>query len=46
MIKRGNLTELCHGQKNDGLHFGVAGYELLSELVLEKLKQIEKDSQL
>ncbi|WP_289762497.1 SGNH/GDSL hydrolase family protein [Lactobacillus intestinalis] len=46
MIKRGNLTELCHGQKNDGLHFGATGYELLSELVLEKLKQIEKDSQL
>ncbi|KAI4309022.1 SGNH/GDSL hydrolase family protein [Lactobacillus intestinalis] len=46
MIKQGNLAELCHGQKNDGLHFGAAGYELLSRLVLEKLKQIEKDSQL
>ena len=46
MIKQGNLRELCRGQKNDGLHFGAAGYELLSRLVLEKLKQIEKDSQL
>ncbi|MDE7056787.1 MAG: SGNH/GDSL hydrolase family protein [Lactobacillus sp.] len=46
MINHGNLAELCHGQKNDGLHFGGEGYTLLSSLILEKLRQIEKDSQL
>lgn len=37
MIKAGNLTNLCHGLKNDGLHFGDAGYQLLSDLIVQKI---------
>lgn len=40
MIKHGNLPELCHGLKNDGLHFGEKGYCLLADLLANKLKQI------
>lgn len=40
MIKHGDLANLCHGEKNDGLHFGKAGYDLLSDLLVAKLKKI------
>lgn len=33
MIDEGGLDELCHGSKNDGLHFGLAGYRLLADLL-------------
>lgn len=33
MIKQGNLEKLCHGIKDDGLHFGEDGYKLLAELI-------------
>ena len=38
MIEQGNLTSLCQGMKNDGLHFGKAGYELFSDLIVRALK--------
>lgn len=41
MIARGNLSQLCQGQKDDGLHFGQAGYDLLSDLLVKELKQIK-----
>ena len=40
MLNHGDLTNLCRGVKNDGLHFGAAGYELLSDLLINELKQI------
>ena len=38
MIDHGNLSQLCQGIKNDGLHFGEAGYELLSDLIKKALQ--------
>lgn len=40
MLEKGNLTELCHGLKNDGLHFGKNGYELLADLLGQELQKI------
>ncbi|RVU71531.1 MULTISPECIES: SGNH/GDSL hydrolase family protein [Lactobacillus] len=40
MIERGNLASLCQGLKNDGLHFGQAGYELLADLLGQALQEI------
>lgn len=40
MIEQGNLDKLCCGSKNDGLHFGVTGYELLSNLILQKISNL------
>lgn len=40
MLNRGDLTRLCRGVKNDGLHFGAAGYDLLSDLLVNELKRI------
>lgn len=37
MLIQGNLPNLCHGLKNDGLHFGKAGYQLLSNLLAKKI---------
>lgn len=41
MLKQGNLTKLCHGIKNDGLHFGQKGYQLLANLLFDKLTDIQ-----
>lgn len=35
-----NFPEIFNGKKNDGLHFGVKGYELLAKLIGQKLNQI------
>lgn len=40
MRNAGDLTEICRGMKNDGLHFGDRGYEILGNLVAENLKQM------
>lgn len=40
MIEQGDLTTLCHGSKNDGVHFGQEGYDLLSSLLVEEIKRI------
>lgn len=40
MIKQGNLSNLCHGLKNDGLHFGAEGYNLLSNLLITYLEKV------
>ena len=37
-----NYKELLVGEKNDGLHFGEAGYEILSDLIVQKLSEIDK----
>lgn len=39
MLKYGNLPSLCHGLKNDGLHFGKNGYNLLSDLLVANLEK-------
>lgn len=39
MLKQNDLVALCQGQKNDGLHFGKAGYELLAKLIADKIKE-------
>lgn len=41
MLEHGDLTNLCHGIKNDGLHFGKCGYELLADLLGQELQKIE-----
>lgn len=38
MMTQGNLSKLCRGSLNDGLHFGEAGYNLLSKMLIEKIK--------
>lgn len=40
MQKDKNFPETFNGKKNDGLHFGVNGYKLLANLIVQKLKQI------
>lgn len=41
MIKHGNLENLWHGIKNDGLHFGKEGYKLLAELIMKGIDNVE-----
>ncbi|MET0960231.1 MAG: GDSL-type esterase/lipase family protein [Psychrobacillus psychrotolerans] len=36
-----NYKELLVGQKNDGLHFGEACYELLSDVIVKKIEDME-----
>ena len=43
MQEHGSLTELCKGQKNDGLHFGSSGYKLLADLVAKEVSQDVED---
>ncbi len=38
-----NYKELLVGEKNDGLHFGEAGYEILSDLIVQKLNEIDEE---
>lgn len=38
MVMQKNLPELCKGEKDDGLHFGVLGYEFLADLIVGKIK--------
>ena len=40
MRDTGDLSEICQGVKNDGLHFGDRGYEILGKLIAENLKQM------
>src|SRR5699024_4530294 len=40
MLDTGDLSEICQGVKNDGLHFGDRGYEILGKLIAENLKQM------
>ena len=41
MLEHGDLTKLCRGIKNDGLHFGNSGYELLADLLGQELSKIK-----
>lgn len=43
MLKSGQLTEICHGSKNDGLHFGVKGYKLLAKVLRDNLMKNQAD---
>lgn len=36
-----NYKELLVGEKNDGLHFGEAAYEILSDLIVQKVEEME-----
>lgn len=38
MIDAGNISEISQGIKNDGLHFGDLGYEILANLIVSKIK--------
>ena len=38
-----NYIELLRGEKDDGLHFGEEGYEILTSLIAQKLKDIDID---
>jgi len=38
-LVHGNLTTLCKGQLDDGLHFGKEGYNLLANLIVKKLQE-------
>lgn len=40
MMVHGDLPDLCRGIKNDGLHFGQPGYDLLSSLLVQELRKI------
>ncbi|MEI4770032.1 SGNH/GDSL hydrolase family protein [Psychrobacillus sp. FJAT-51614] len=40
LYSKPNYKELLIGEKNDGLHFGEAGYEILSDLIVQKLEEI------
>ncbi len=40
MLVEKNFLQIFNGKKNDGLHFGVNGYKLLANLIVQKLNQI------
>ncbi|MDE6547130.1 MAG: SGNH/GDSL hydrolase family protein [Lactobacillus sp.] len=40
MLVEKNFPQIFNGKKNDGLHFGVNGYKLLANLIVQKLNQI------
>ncbi|WP_297952805.1 SGNH/GDSL hydrolase family protein [uncultured Lactobacillus sp.] len=40
MQDAGDLSKICRGIKNDGLHFGDRGYEILGKLIAENLKSM------
>ncbi|PEB51882.1 esterase [Bacillus pseudomycoides] len=42
MMQESDYKRFVENEERDGLHFGVAGYEYLSELIGEKLKGIVK----
>lgn len=39
MLNEGNLKNISRGIKNDGLHFGDRGYEILANLIVENLSK-------
>lgn len=40
MIETHDLPHVCRGEKDDGLHFGQKGYNLLANLLAAKIKEI------
>lgn len=40
MIDAGDLKEISRGIKNDGLHFGDLGYEILAKLIIQNLEHM------
>ena len=38
MLDAGDIKKTAQGMKNDGLHFGDAGYEILAKLIVKNLK--------
>ncbi|WP_456277001.1 GDSL-type esterase/lipase family protein [Bacillus sp. AK128] len=40
LLSRDDYQQILKGQENDGLHFGKVGYEILSELIAEKVKEV------
>lgn len=45
LYSKPNYKELLIGEKNDGLHFGEAGYEILSDLIVQKLEEMNESKQ-
>ncbi|MBK3495497.1 SGNH/GDSL hydrolase family protein [Viridibacillus sp. YIM B01967] len=41
LYSKPNYKELLVGIKNDGLHFGEAGYDLLSDAIVEEVEKME-----
>lgn len=44
MIALPNIHAVLRGQRNDGLHFGELGYEVLSDEISQKIKEIMSPS--
>ncbi|TQR21415.1 GDSL-type esterase/lipase family protein [Psychrobacillus vulpis] len=44
LFSKPNYKELLKGEKDDGLHFGEAGYDILSELIAHKLEEMRVDN--
>ncbi|WP_144511460.1 GDSL-type esterase/lipase family protein [Bacillus sp. FJAT-22090] len=42
LYSKPNCKALLKGEKDDGLHFGKAGYEILSDLIVHKLKEMKE----
>ncbi|HWI49411.1 MAG TPA: GDSL-type esterase/lipase family protein [Rummeliibacillus sp.] len=42
LYERPNYKEILMGTKNDGLHFGQSGYQLLSNAIAEAIRMIER----
>lgn len=40
MLDAGDIKKTAQGMKNDGLHFGDAGYEILAKLIVKNLKSM------
>lgn len=43
MIATGDLPHVCQGLKNDGLHFGQQGYNLLASLLAAQIKRLAQE---
>lgn len=42
MLEAGDIRKIAKGIKNDGLHFGDMGYEILTKLIVEYLQEVKK----
>ncbi|WP_419878255.1 hypothetical protein [Brevibacillus centrosporus] len=40
MIELPNLHEVLRGERNDGLHFGELGYEVLADEISQKINRV------
>jgi lysophospholipase L1-like esterase len=43
VITRENYQTILYGERNDGLHFGEAGYEILAKLICQKIIEVNAE---